>query len=203
MIRRGGIVSLSVLRGFALTMLVATTACATFVLKTAPGMAHDLPDRMYGLGPGPTSREELRKAGWTFAEAHDGKEMYVLGAPVQGVSDVESQVKAGQDNLRTVQFLRLKYSRTRLATYKELLNKLLTSYGPPQRSAEAAHFDLFEPDPSSDTPRPPSFIVHRWKGPNSELVFAAGLEAPENLMSNMQYQLFLLPPDTSAPLAQP
>lgn len=197
--RRGELI----VKAGAVALVAFLCGCATFVQKTVPGYAHDVPDRMHGLSPGPTTRDELRKSGWAFAETHDGAEIYVLGAPVPGVGDVEAQVTGGNSNERTVQFLRLKYSRTRLATYKELLGKLLATYGQPQSSQEVRQFELFEPDPSSDAPRPPSFIVHRWKGPKAQVVLAAGLEAPENLLANMQYQLFFMPADNTPPPAQP
>jgi hypothetical protein len=169
--------------------------CASYVLRTADGPAHDVPDKMYGLGPGVTSRDALKKSGWALSDSREASEMYVLGAPVQGVQDVEAQVTTGADGARSVQFIRLRYARTRLATYRELIQKLLSSYGAPQSSMEVSHFDLFEQDPNSDAPRPPSFVVHRWRGRSTELVLAAGLEATENLAENMQYQLFLMPAD--------
>jgi hypothetical protein len=150
---------------------------------------------MYKVGPGVTTRDALRHAGWAFAESKENVETWILAAPEEGVDTAEAVVTSRPDGGRDVRFIRLRFARTRLATYKELLQKLEKAYGPPQTSGEVPHFDLFELDPGSDAPRPRNFIVHRWKGDSNELVLAGGLEASENLAESMQYELFLLSAD--------
>ena len=169
-------------------------ACATFTLPTTQGPGRDVPAQLYGLGPGPTTVDVLRHGGWTFADAKENAQTYILGSPGKDVSDVEAIVLAPAGAPPVVQFIRLRYAATRLSTYRELLQSLIAAHGYPQESVEVPHFELFEADQNTEAPRPPSFVVHRWHGRSSDLVLVAGLEHQENLISSMQYQLFLLPP---------
>jgi hypothetical protein len=150
---------------------------------------------MYKVGPGATTRDALRHSGWAFADSTDNLETWILASPESGVETAEAVVAARPDGSRDVRFVRLRFARTRLATYKEMVHKLVKAYGPPQQSGEVSHFQLFEMDQGSDAPRPRSFIVDRWKGDSVALVLVGGLEAAENLAESMQYQLFLLPSD--------
>jgi hypothetical protein len=174
--------------------------CATYTLPTAPQTQHDIPELMYGLGPGPTSMDTLRRGGWVLADTKENTQIFVLATPAPGVNDVEAQVVLGKDGSPFVQFLRQRYQQTRSAAYDEVVHTMVSSYGQPQASSEVVHFALFEQDAvTAETPRPPGFIVHRWEGRRADLLLVAGVDDPGVLASYMQYQLLLVPHGAAQP----
>jgi hypothetical protein len=180
--------------------LTLFSGCATYTLPTSPQTLHDIPELLYGLGPGPTSLEVLRRGGWVLADTKENAQVFVLASPAPGVNDVEAQVTSGKDGSPVVQFLRQRYQQTRSAAYDEVVHSLVVAYGQPQVSSEVTHFALFEQDAvTGENPRPPGFIVHRWEGKSADMLLVAGIDDPGVLASFMQYQLLLVPHGAAQP----
>ncbi len=174
--------------------LVSQMACVRYVVGTAQGLGHNVPATYHGVGPGAAVTEALKKGQWAVAEARpDSSMLYVLASPEPGVSEAEAEVSATTTPPQ-VKYVRLRYSATRLATYRDLLQALMASHGQPQLSEERRTYALFDPE-KSDRPLPSRVVVHRWYGATADLVLVAGLEDVENLASSMAYQVLLVPAD--------
>jgi hypothetical protein len=177
-----------------LCLLGASCASYTYTVRTKPGPVRSIPGEYFGAAPGGISTESLKRNGWALADSREGVQTYVRGgSPDLGVSEAEAIVSEQTDG-PALDYVRLRYSQTRLATYKALLQTLIDKYGPPQASVVRPSFFAFVLDPRSERPRPPRVVIHRWNGLRTDLVFVAGLEDEENLLSAMDYQLFLMPP---------
>jgi hypothetical protein len=187
-------------RWLAIASIALSMSCAsyTYSLRTAPGPVRAIPSDYYGAVPGTITADVLKKNGWALADAREGVQTFVrAGSQDFGVSEAEAIVSE-QTGGPHLDFVRLRYSRTRLATYKALVQTLVEKYGPPQASDVRPSFPAFVLDPRSERPRPPRVVVHRWNGPLTDLVLVGGLEDEENLKSAMDYQLFLMPPSPQA-----
>lgn len=181
-------------------VVFSLSGCATYTLPTAPQTLHDIPESMYGVGPGPTSLDTLRHGGWVLADAKENTQVFLLASPAPDVNTVEAQVVLGQDGRPIIQFLRQRYTKTRSAAYDEVVHTMVHTYGQPQASMEVNHFPLFEPDASAaESPLPPSFVVSRWEGKRADLLLVAGVDDPGVLASYMQYQLLLVPHGAAQP----
>jgi hypothetical protein len=185
-------------------LVFAQGACTSYIIRTAPGPAHEIPADFFGVAPGPVAPETFRRNGWALADSHEGVQTYVRGAgPNSEVSEAEAVLTQLEGGQLRVDCVRLRFGQTRLATYRTLLGSLVEKHGPPQVSDERVSFPEFVLDPKSERPRPPRVVVHRWRGPRFDMVLVGGLEVPENLASSMDYQLLFLPPQHGVASAVP
>ena len=180
----------------AIAMLAAAflTGCFGYAVRKSEGPAIKVPEKLYGVGPGQLEAKALVDAGWALADERPDGQFYVYAAAEEQVREAEAYL-ALDESPAQLEFVRVHYRSTRLATYQALLNSLVAAHGPPQISEERAESRLLWIDSHGDRPRPNSVVVHRWKGGATDLVLVAGLEAEENLKTAMTYQLLLVLPD--------
>jgi len=182
------------MRAMALLAAAFLTGCFGYAVRKSEGPAVKVPEKLYGVGPGQTEPKALVDAGWALADENVDEQVYVYATADAQVREAEAYLALDVWPPR-LEFIRVHYRSTRLATYQALLNSLVAAHGPPQISEERASSRLLWIDSHGDRPRPNSVVVHRWKGGATDLVLVAGLEAEENLRTAMTYQLLLVLPD--------
>ena len=177
--------------------LLALASCARLTLPVGEAPPKDVPAGLFGATLGPVVVRDLSNAGWNFTDERDGDRIFALATPGGGVREAEATVRDG-----AVVLLRARYVETRLTAYEALVKSLVERHGPPQQSLETNDFPLLARDLASDRPPPTHYVVHRWRGAQSQLLLAAGVEVRENLLSHMDYQLFLVPPHEPMPIVE-
>ena len=185
------------MKSLALLALLSMAGCFGYAVRKAEGPARDVPAKLFGAGPGAYTPGDLIEAGWALAEETTRGQLYVLATADDEVREAEAWLTRNEKMEPTVEFVRLRYRSTRLATYEALLASLQEQHGPPQVSEERPGSPLLWIDPESDRPRPARVVVHRWRGHEADLVLVAGLEAKENLRTAMDYQLLLVLPGSA------
>lgn len=185
------------LRGLSLLLLLGLlasgcTAMGVYTLRTTKAPARDLPDAAYGLSLGESTQHALVEQGWVLAEQQARGALWVSAVSDAAVRDVEASTRDLGDSRVSVELIRTYFQSTRWTTYERLLKSLVAAHGQPQSSVQSNHFEHFSPGSDLHRVRPSRFVVHTWEAEGRKLVLVGGIEAMENMLSAMEYQLLLI-----------